>query len=87
MSVLYSTFWPFVRPNTEAFGLWAEQYSLSLSPITFSLKAHDVQALQALSSRVSVIPIIAKGDTLTKREKKLFKEKVSCILKVVFVVM
>lgn len=55
-----------------------------LSPITFSLKAHDVQALQALSSRVSVIPIIAKGDTLTKREKKLFKEKVPYILKLVF---
>ncbi|KAH8553250.1 Septin-domain-containing protein [Umbelopsis sp. PMI_123] len=47
-----------------------------ISPSGHSLKAHDVIALQELSSRVNVIPIIAKADTLTKRERKLFKEKI-----------
>lgn len=38
-----------------------------------SLKELDAKALQTLSRKVNVIPIIAKGDTMTAEEKTSFK--------------
>ncbi|KAI8582666.1 hypothetical protein K450DRAFT_226343 [Umbelopsis ramanniana AG] len=47
-----------------------------IPPSGHSMKAHDVLALQKLSSRVNVIPIIAKADTMTQKEKILFKQTI-----------
>lgn len=75
----YQTFWDaekvksFRTPKTDT-RVHACLYFIS--PSGHSLKPHDIQALQELSSRVNVIPIIAKADTLTQREKALFKQTV-----------
>ncbi|KAF9176575.1 hypothetical protein BGZ49_006146, partial [Haplosporangium sp. Z 27] len=37
------------------------------------LKELDAKALKTLSSKVNVIPVIAKADTMTAEEKKSFK--------------
>ncbi|ORZ14538.1 septin 7, isoform CRA_a [Absidia repens] len=52
-----------------------------IAPHGHHLKELDIVALQALSSHVSVIPLIAKADTLTHQERAAFKEKVSMDLK------
>jgi septin family protein len=41
--------------------------------LTSSLKELDSKALKLLSSKVNVIPLIAKADTMTVEEKKSFK--------------
>lgn len=43
----------------------------------FSMKELDIKTLQELSSQVTVIPVIAKADTMTADEKKEFKKAVS----------
>jgi septin family protein len=42
-----------------------------------SLKELDIKALQVLSAKVNIIPVIAKADTLTQEEKASFKKTVS----------
>ena len=42
-----------------------------------SLKELDIKALQVLSAKVNVIPVIAKADTLTQDEMATFKKTVS----------
>ncbi|KAG2173671.1 hypothetical protein INT43_005091, partial [Umbelopsis isabellina] len=44
-----------------------------ISPTGHALKTMDAMAMQQLSSAVNLIPIIAKADTMTQQEKKLFK--------------
>ena len=44
--------------------------------ISISLKDLDIETLKELSTQVSVIPVIAKGDTMTEEEKFLFKKMV-----------
>jgi len=41
-----------------------------------SLKELDITSLQVLSTKVNVIPVIAKADTLTHEEKAAFKKTV-----------
>ncbi len=41
-----------------------------------SLKELDIKALQVLSAKINVIPVIAKADTLTQEEKSAFKKTV-----------
>ena len=43
----------------------------------YSMKELDIKTLQELSSKVTVIPVIAKADTMTADEKKEFKKAVS----------
>lgn len=43
----------------------------------YSMKELDIKTLQELSSKVTVIPVIAKADTMTVDEKKEFKKAVS----------
>ncbi|KAI8096713.1 putative cell division protein [Halteromyces radiatus] len=47
-----------------------------INPTGHHLKALDVFALQSLSSKVSLIPVIAKADTMTYKERLNYKEKV-----------
>ncbi|KAI9484204.1 MAG: Septin-domain-containing protein [Benjaminiella poitrasii] len=51
-------------------------------PNGHSLKALDIEAMKRLGSRVNLIPIIAKADTLTPKDLQAFKENVrECIQK------
>lgn len=47
-------------------------------PITASLKPIDIEFMRQLHTRVNLIPIIAKADTLTDEEVAEFKARVSC---------
>lgn len=42
----------------------------------FSLKALDLVTMKALDSKVNIIPVIAKSDTITKQELTRFKAQV-----------
>ncbi|KAF9996411.1 hypothetical protein BGZ80_005901, partial [Entomortierella chlamydospora] len=44
-----------------------------IAPNGHGLKELDAKALKTLSSKVNVIPVIAKADTMTTEEKKSFK--------------
>ena len=46
------------------------------SPFYFSLKALDIEMMKRLGSRVNLIPVVAKADTLTPKDLALFKERV-----------
>ena len=41
-----------------------------------SLKPLDIQVMKALHSKVNIVPIIAKADTLTKAEAKKLKTRI-----------
>ncbi|XP_041456117.1 septin-2B-like isoform X1 [Lytechinus variegatus] len=47
-----------------------------ISPTGHGLKPLDVQFIQALHNKVNIVPVIAKSDTLTKRELLKLKHKV-----------
>lgn len=47
-------------------------YVLSVS----SMKALDLVTMKKLDSKVNIIPVIAKADTVTKTELQKFKSKV-----------
>ena len=47
--------------------------------INFSLKALDLVTMKKLDSKVNIIPVIAKADTITKTELNKFKAKVNCL--------
>lgn len=42
-----------------------------------SLKPLDVQFMKAIHNKVNVVPVIAKADTLTLRERERLKRRVS----------
>jgi len=46
-----------------------------------SMKALDLVTMKKLDSKVNIIPVIAKADTITKTELQKFKSKVSLQLK------
>jgi len=46
-----------------------------------SMKALDLVTMKKLDSKVNIIPVIAKADTITKTELQKFKSKVSFQLK------
>ncbi|KAI9028316.1 putative Septin-2 [Phycomyces nitens] len=48
-----------------------------LAPTGHRLKELDIAALRVLSSKVNVIPVIAKADGLTAQEKATFKKAIS----------
>ena len=41
------------------------------------MKPLDIQVMKALHHKVNIVPIIAKADTLTLKEVKSLKQKVS----------
>lgn len=52
-----------------------------IRPSGHTLKPLDIEAIRQLSTRVNVIPVIAKADTLTAREVRMFKDKVREVLR------
>jgi len=47
-----------------------------IAPTGHSLKSLDLVTMKALDSKVNIIPVIAKADTITKQELQRFKKKV-----------
>lgn len=45
--------------------------------VMYSLKSLDIEIMKRLGSRVNLIPVIAKADTLTPNDLQKFKENVS----------
>lgn len=52
-----------------------------IRPTGHSLKPLDVEAIRALSTRVNVIPVIAKADTLGPQEMSAFKDRIRQVLR------
>lgn len=52
---------------------------LSIMFFLFSLKPLDVEFMKAIHSKVNIVPVIAKADTLTLRERDRLKRRVSVI--------
>lgn len=51
-----------------------------LRPTGHTLKPLDIECMKKLGSRVNLIPVIAKADTLTPRDLQLFKQRIrACI--------
>ncbi len=48
--------------------------------ISRRLKPLDIVVMKALHNKVNIVPVIAKADTLTKKEVKTLKERVSQIV-------
>lgn len=44
--------------------------------ISFRLKPLDIEIMKRLGTRVNLIPVIAKADTLTQNDLSLFKQRV-----------
>ena len=44
--------------------------------VLFSLKPLDIEVMKRLGTRVNLIPVIAKADTLTQNDLQLFKQRV-----------
>lgn len=47
-----------------------------IRPTGHGLKPLDIEAMKKLSSRVNLIPVIAKADTLSRKELTIFKQRV-----------
>lgn len=48
-----------------------------IRPTGHTLKPLDIEIMKRLGTRVNLIPIIAKADTLTPNDLALFKQRVS----------
>uniref|UniRef100_A0AAQ5Y7Q4 Septin n=1 Tax=Amphiprion ocellaris TaxID=80972 RepID=A0AAQ5Y7Q4_AMPOC len=51
-------------------------FPLCLFPVPSSLKPLDVQFMKAIHNKVNVVPVIAKADTLTLRERERLKRRI-----------
>ncbi|KAI9216114.1 Septin-domain-containing protein, partial [Blastocladiella britannica] len=47
-----------------------------IAPTGHSLRALDIEFMKRIAPRINLIPVIAKSDTLTEEEVKLFKERI-----------
>lgn len=67
----------FIRPTGHTyFALFAPLLCSADYPSSCSLKPLDIECMKRLGSRVNLIPIIAKADTLTPNDLAAFKHKV-----------
>lgn len=70
----------FISPQTVPNTLPTLTFSfLSVMFFLFSLKPLDVEFMKAIHSKVNIVPVIAKADTLTLRERDRLKRRVSVI--------
>ncbi|WFC99001.1 Septin spn4 [Malassezia yamatoensis] len=52
-----------------------------ITPTGHSLKPLDVEVMKRLASRVNLIPVIAKSDTMVARDLQIFKERVREVIR------
>jgi septin 7 len=50
-----------------------------IQPTGHSLKPLDIEVMRRLHTKVNLIPVIAKADTLTDEEIAMFKQRVRCL--------
>lgn len=66
----------FIRPTGHTY---VPSYSISINPILTTsprLKPLDIEIMKRLGTRVNLIPVIAKADTLTQSDLTIFKQRV-----------
>jgi len=51
-------------------------YVICVLDVFTSLKPLDVEFMKAIHSKVNIVPVIAKADTLTLRERERLKRRV-----------
>ena len=51
-----------------------------LRPTGHTLKPLDIECMKKLGSRVNLIPVIAKADTLTPKDLQKFKERIKAVI-------
>ena len=49
-----------------------------IRPTGHTLKPLDIEVMKRLSSRVNLIPVVAKADTLSPADLARYKQRVSC---------
>lgn len=52
-----------------------------IAPTGHTLKPLDIEVMKRLSQRVNLIPVIAKADTLTRRDLAIFKERIRNVIR------
>lgn len=52
-----------------------------IAPTGHTLKPLDIETMKRLSTRVNLIPVIAKADTLTPRDLAIFKERIREVIR------
>lgn len=62
---------------TRKYSLGVKKNYLYIKLISTSLKALDIEVMKHLGSRVNLIPVIAKADTLTPKDLAQYKLNVS----------
>jgi cell division control protein 12 len=66
----------FIRPTGHTCVISAAISSISTED-AFSLKPLDIEIMKRLGTRVNLIPVVAKADTLTQNDLYTFKQSVS----------
>ncbi|KAI9707712.1 MAG: Septin spn4 [Candelina mexicana] len=51
-----------------------------IRPTGHTLKPLDIEVMKRLSSRVNLIPVVAKADTLSPADLRLFKQRISAVI-------
>lgn len=67
----------FIRPSGHRYVTSLLHAIFNIDNITLSLKALDIEVMKHLGSRVNLIPVIAKADTLTPKDLAQYKLNVS----------
>lgn len=62
---------------TETQALVLSPQARDASPLTSRLKPLDVAFMKAIHNKVNIVPVIAKADTLTLKERERLKKRVS----------
>lgn len=65
----------FIRPTGHTY-VSALPSLQKLTPRCFSLKPLDIEIMKRLGTRVNLIPVIAKADTLTPNDLLVFKQRI-----------
>ena len=70
----------FIRPTGHTCAALLRRRLCCTDEYVCSLKPLDIECMKRLGSRVNLIPIIAKADTLTPNDLAAFKQSVSRFL-------
>jgi septin 7 len=66
----------FITPTGHRLDLFLFYILFEKKKNLFSLQALDIEFMKRLHDRVNIIPVIAKADTLTSEELRLFKKSI-----------
>lgn len=69
----------FIRPTGHTYVLLSFIEKHPRSYFACSLKPLDIEIMKRLGTRVNLIPVVAKADTLTQNDLFVFKQRVRTI--------